>query len=267
MSIEKGTGTFEKTDLAAIHSVVQNTLLSSPKDIIIGILRDFYAEDSYYRYVADEWGFPKVVDHTDLESDAGINNDDTTRLFIGEAYRYDMIYYPSILVKGGGSRYTPISFNRNKETVRYEAIRVIDGYGNERVYTVPTHFVLAGAWTGQISVDIHARGMRARDDLARWSMLCFTDIRFEELLRAGIIVTGVSSSGPREEDDGNEKLYRETITLEVRSEWRREIPVENTIDAINICVDIGRVDTTPPQIAPNLTISTTIELVDQIQNA
>lgn len=266
MSIERGTGNLERSDLFEIHNVIQNTLLSNPKDIIIALLRNFYSEDSIYHYVSDEWGFPKVVDHTDLAQDAGIADDLTTRVYIAEAFRAGVIYYPSILVKTGSVNSVPISFNRNKETVRNTVMRVVDGYGNERIFVTPSHFIFTGAWEGQINIEVSARGIRERDDLVRLSMLFFTDIRFEEFRKAGILMKRISAGAPSEGEDGNEKLYKQTINLDIRTEWRREIPVENTVDSINICVDFGRLDTTPEQISPNITINTSVDLIDEIQN-
>jgi hypothetical protein len=261
------TGSLNRTDLHRIHNVVQNTQLSFPKEMVIALLRDEFGRDSYYHYAQDEWGYPLTPDHTDLPLGAGVEDDTTTRLFIGEAFRWDVIFYPAILVRAGGSNYTPISMNRNKETVKYDATRVFDGYGNDTFITTPTHFVLAGAWEGQLNIDILARDILARDDLISICNLIFTDVRFEELLRAGILVKRVSAGGPTEtEDRQQEKLYKQSITLEIRSEWRREIPIDSTIDAINLCVEFGRLDQTPPVVAPNLEINTSIALIDQIED-
>jgi hypothetical protein len=261
------TGDLHRTDLYGIWNVVQNTQLSYPKELVISILRDEFAKDSYYHFQKDEWGFPKTVDHTDLEQDAGYNDDASTRLFIGEAFRWDVIYYPAIIVRAGGSTYTPISFNRNKETVKYEATVISDGYGNTQTYTRPTHFVLAGAWEGSIQIDVMTRDILSRDNLVSICNLLFTDIRFEEFLRAGLFIKKISAGSPSEAEDrqGQDKLYKQSITLDVRSEWRREIPIDTVIDAINICVDFGRTDVTPPTFAPNLTINTLVSLIDQIE--
>src|SRR5690606_27391752 len=108
-------------------------------------IRDEFSKDSYYHYVKDEFGFPKTPDLTNVPLGAGFNDDVTTRIFIGEHFRHDAIFYPALLVKMGSMTSTPISINRNKETVKYDVTKVIDGYGNERLFTIPTHFVFAGA--------------------------------------------------------------------------------------------------------------------------
>lgn len=262
------TGVLERTDLYDIWNVVQNTQLYYPKELIIGILRDEFKRDSYYHFQSDQWGFPLVPDHTDLPLDAGFNNNLSTRLFIGEIGRKPAIFYPAILVRTGGSTYTPISFNRDKGTVKYEARILTDGY-SQRVISIPTHMVLVGAWEGSISVDIITRDIEARDHLTSICNLIFTDIRFEEFLRAGVLIKKVSAGAPSESKDLNDQhfLYKQSISLDIRTEWRREIPIENVIDSIRLCVEFGNLSTDPPRLAPNLEISTHITLSEQIENS
>ena len=260
------TGSLQRTDLYNIYDVVQNTQLAYPKELIISVLRDEFSRDSYYHYAADEYGFPLTPDHTDMPLGAGVYDDSTTRLFIGEAFRFDVIFYPAILVRATSSTYVPISFNRNKETIKYDATRVIDGYGNEAVFTTPTHFVLAGAWEGTLNVDIMTRDIVSRDNLTSICNLMFSDIRHDQFRKAGVLLKKVSAASFSEADDRQQdKLYKATIALDIRSEWRREIPVDSVVDAISICVEFGRLDTTPPQMAPNLQVNSTIELIDQIE--
>jgi len=261
------TGSFSRSDLNRINNVVQNTQFSFVKEIIVAILRDEFSKDSFYNYVGDSYGFPKTPDMLGLPTDAGFEDELTTRIFIGEKWRFNAILYPAILVASGSSKYTPIAFNRNKETIQYEAISLIDGYGNQTVITIPSAFTLAGAWDMTVSVDIHTRDILSRDHLTSFCNLLFSDIRHDDLLKAGILVKGVSAGSPSEGDDRQQdKLYKQSITLDIRTEWRREIPIESLIDVINVCVEFGNLEVEPPVINPNLTINATIQLIDQIEN-
>jgi len=259
------TGNKYKSDLYLLNNIVQNTQLTYPKELIIGLLRDEFSKDSYYHYVKDPWGFPLTPDHTDLPSDAGIEDDTTTRVYIGEVYRNDVVFYPALIVRNTGSTYNPISFNRNRETVKYGTTFFVDGYGNKTVMTTPTHYVFAGAWDGSFAIDVYARGIRARDDLAELTSLIMAHLRHDEMLRSGLLIKGVSlSSSTETEDRGNEKLHKQTVNLQVRSEWRVEIPVESVVDAINICVDFGNLKEEPPVFAPNISINTIVNLQESI---
>src|ERR1700722_2151597 len=154
------TNNFFKSDLFGIYNVVQASMIVYPKEIIIDTLRNYFGRDSYYHYSRDQWGFANTTDHTDLPpgadlpygpgSDPELNPNPTlpTRLFIGENYRFDSIYYPAILVKNGGSRYVPISINRNQTTVYYSEMIYEDGYGNQTLVRRPKSLVTAGAWEG-----------------------------------------------------------------------------------------------------------------------
>ena len=131
---------FSYSDLYGLHNIVQSTNLSVIKQLIISQLRDFFSQDSYYHYERDSFGFPKTVNLTDVPSDAGLHDNATTRLYIGEYYRYKGVFYPAILVKSGAVKYTPLSINRERETVIYDEVFVVDGYGNQKLFKTPKSF-------------------------------------------------------------------------------------------------------------------------------
>jgi len=262
------TGSFTRTDLYSINHVVQNTHLSYCQELVVGLLRDQFSQDSYYHFVQDEWGYCKAPDHTGLPLGAGYADDVTTRLFIGRKFHFDTIFYPALLITGGNFTSRPLSFNRNRETVRSEAIKVIDGYGNSQIFTRPSHFVFAGCWDGSINVEVHTRDVHSRDHLVETCKLLFEDILHDEFLRAGVLIKKVSGGTPSEGDDRQQdKLYKQTLTLDIYTEWRREIPVDNIVDAINICVDFVDVRQNPPtNVSPNLSVRTTVQLIDEVDS-
>jgi hypothetical protein len=263
-----GTGTTYKTDLYGIFDFVQNTLVTSTKEIIIENLRNFFAQDSYYSYRTDEWGFAKTPDHTDLPLDAGYDDDVTTRLLITENYRHDVAYYPALLVKYGSGKSRPISMSRNKGVVRWSAISYLDGYGNETLLDTPSYFVQAGAWEGSVLVDIETKSMRSRDELVDLVAISFVDTLYEDLYKSGVVIKSGSPTigSPTEEDDRNDKIFKQSITFDIYSEWRRHIPITSVVDAINICVDIGDITSEPEQLAPNISIVTSVDVIETIAN-
>jgi hypothetical protein len=261
-----GVGFLNKTDLYLIHNYVQNSGHVYVKEFIIDSLREFFSQDSYYRYVRDAWGFPLTPSASGLEPDAGINDSTTSRIFIGEYTRRDVQFYPSLLIKSGGYRYTPIAMNRNKFSVHYSPIKYFDGYGNETIINTATSINHNGAWEGSISIDILARDSRTRTELSDICMLFFTDYHMEDFQNAGILIKSSSLSGESETEDRNDKIYKSTITLDIRSEWERSIPIENIVNAINLCVEIGNTNDVNVVVAPNLTIETSIELSEALLN-
>lgn len=260
------TGSSIKSDLYKIYGIVQNTMLSYPRELIIEVLRESFSLDSYYHFVRDEWGFPKIKDHTNLSSSAGMHDDIVSRIFIGDSFKKDMKFYPAVLVKSGGSKYVPISATQNLGYVQYVDTLVLDGYGNKKIYATPSHYVLSGAWEGQITIDIFAGDISARDEITQIVSMLLTSVHFRQLVEAGVIIKPISISSPSEIDDINGKIYKTTINCDIRTEWERNIPIASTIDAINFCTDFGDLSNNTPIIAPNLSISTTVDLLSEIQN-
>ena len=261
-----GVGFLTKSDLYSLHNYVQHTGHAYVKEYIVDSLREFFSQDSYYRYVRDAWGFPLTPSQEDLANDAGINDSTTTRLFIGEFTRQHAQFFPAILVRSGGYRYVPISMSRNKFVVKFDTVKYFDGYGNETIVSTPSALVQNGAWEGQITIDIMARSNRARNELADLCMIFFTDYHFEEFQKAGIVIKPPSVSADSESDDRNDKLYKATISFDVRTEWERSIPVQSTVDAINICMEIGNTLSPVFTSAPNVTIENTLSLTDIMLN-
>ena len=251
------------TDLYEAYHMVQNTMIRYPKDLFIASLKEFFGRDSKYHYVSDEWGFNKTPDHTDLPPDAGLYDDLTTRVFVGEQNRTDVIFYPAIIVKGGSFQSKPISINRDQYRIEHKRMEFRDSFGNRRFSLVPDKFVLAGAWEGSISIEVQSRGLRERDDLIELISAYFVDLNWNNLSRAGVSVKpGLSIGSPSEVDDRNDKLFKQTVEVPIRGEWRREIPITDIIETISFCAEIGSfaADGSAGTVAPNLEINTRSDL-------
>lgn len=256
------TGNLWRTDLFFLNQYTQNSGATYTTDAVIWSLKEFFSQDHFYHYQSDAWGFNKTPDNTGLYLDAGLNDDKSTRLFIGEYYRQNVIFYPAILVRNTGYRSVPISMSRNKFFVNYEPIKYTDGYGNSKIISRPSSYQQNGAWEGTITMEIQARSSWTCTELTDLISLFFTDTYFETLQNMGIVIKNVSSGSPSEADDRNEKLFKRTISLEIRTEWTRVIPISKTIDVINFCIEFGDLNKEPFVPAPNLTIETSIQLLD-----
>lgn len=262
------TGFLNQSDLLRLFNVTQNSIIRLPKDLMIAGLREYFQKDSLYHYVKDEWGFPKVVNHTDLPIEAGLEDDLTTRVYISEAWRHDVAYFPNILVKHSSARHVPISLNRNKWLVSYNTIKYTDGYGNQSLVQTPSHFTMSGAWEGTLSIEVSSRGLRERDDLVELISIFLTDIYYDEFYKSGLSIKpyGINVGSPSESDDRNNKIFRQAVNVDIRTEWHREIPIYNIVDKINFCVDLGNIEPDEPLIAPNLTINTSLDLLTILEN-
>lgn len=237
-----------------------------PKEICVATLRNFFAADSYYRFVQDEYGFPKTPDHLDLPPDAGFRDERTTRLFIGEAYRYDIIFYPAILVRHGGARFVPFSFNNERYSVQWDLDVYKDGYGNTKTFKVPQSYIYAGGYEGTINIDVQTRSLRARDDLIELITILFEDVERGNLQNAGFFVKGVSVGSPSEGEDRNDKLFKQTVSITYRSEWRRNIPIRDVLEVLNFVIEFRDLSNPNSHPVPGLEIDYQQSLVDLLSN-
>ena len=160
----------------------------------------------------------------------------------------------------------PISINRDQGGVQYTDIVYEDGYGHQSIVHKPTALFTAGVWEGSIIIDVMTRSLRSRDDLVETVAMCFTEITFDTLHDVGVIVKPVTIGPPSETDDRNDKLFRQSLTLDIRTEWRREIPVGNIVEAIFLAVNFTNVSNPNYPVPVNLAINTEVSLTDMLLN-
>lgn len=224
------------SDLFEIENFIKQTAVSQGKNLLIDAIREHFRQDVYYRYSTDAFGFPLTPDHTDLPPD--LDELRTTRIWVGDIYRMDKRYLPSITVRQSGGSYYAVSFNQN-ETTKYRVDLVLDGYGNRSLLKVPTHKVFAGGWNQTFQVVVAAESTPDREELADIVASYLIGVARIPTQDAGLFIRNVSFGGESEEDWANEKIYLQSINVETFSEWRREVPIDGVVETINFCFDFG----------------------------
>lgn len=243
----RGSGYLVYSDIYNLDNIVQHSGIMFGRNILIDTLREVFAKDKEYRYLMDSFGFPKTPSHVDLEADAGISDNSTTRLFIGGAFRYDISYLPAITVRQTGSSYKPISFNSNMWVLEYETQRTIDGYGNVTFAEVPASYQFAGAWEQSFEVKITSKSLEDTIHIADIVMISLQGTYRLPLQQNGLFIKQVRSSGESVETYGsNDPLFTISVTLDTYSEWRRSIPISNLVERISVCMAIDIQDTDVP---------------------
>jgi len=253
-------------DINKVFGLVQSSMIVYPKEMIIATLKDFFSQDTYYHYVKDEWGFAKTPSHLDLPLGAGVHDNITSRVFIGESFRQDKSFYPAVIIKSSSSKAVPVSINRNYGKIEYQDMLFEDGYGNSKTIKYPMQFVTEGAFEGGISIEISARSIRERDDLVERVAMCFTEIYFDDLVKVGIIVKPPDIGSPSENDDRKDKLFKTVVSLNIRTQWKRVFPIKNIIDTIIFSIEFQDLVNQNSVPAANLTINTDISYTDMILN-
>ena len=246
-------------------------MIKFPKEILVHILRDFFSrDDGFYHYDKNEFGFQNTVSQKGLAPNAGISTSDhsTTRIGIYESYPLEGTIYPNIIVRFGSAKETMISFNKENGTIHHEHAIYTDPHTLKDIAVhVPKHFIRSGAWEGSLSIDISARHLGECDEITELVAMALIDIYFEDLLESGLVIKPISVSAPNDKADRNDKIHKQTINIDFRGEWERNIPIFNLIERIMVNIDFGDLTKDPPILAPDLGIQTEIVLSDMLWDA
>lgn len=219
----------------ADNDIIQNVSIVQPKNLLIDTLRKHFSRDNIYTYRADEYGFPATPDLTGLT----IDDPSTTKILISDVYRYEVKFYPAILVKSGGGNYTPISFNQNA-TIKYRKDLLESEFGGYREILTPTHRVYAGAWDMSFDISIYSESHSELEEITEITKMILQYVSWNELRANGLFIKSLSVSSENAEPYSNDFVFNHTITIATRSEWRVEIPVENIIEKIVFYFDVRR---------------------------
>lgn len=248
------------SDIFSLENIVQQTGIVHGKNLLTDALRDIFSRDRQYKYVSDVFGFPKTPSHLNLDPEAGLDDEETTRIFIGTAYRYDIKFNPSIVVRSTSTRYVPISFNQNRLNTLYRKELIIDGYGNKAVINTPFAYTLVGAWDQTFEIKVIAENEIDREAVADIVTSTLMMTRRIDLERAGLHIKSISTGAETETAYANDYLYMMSINVSARSEFKVSIPISDTIERIGICLTFGTLPDGP--IADGLTINEQITQAD-----
>lgn len=259
------------SDIWHYENIVANTGYIASKNLIIDTLRKVFRRDRYYAFKTDVFGFPKTPSEYNLDPATGLIDNDTTRIFIGSTYRYDIVFRPALIVKLASSQYVPISFNQNMLGVVYRDEVIRDGYGNYTQIYTPAYNTLVGAWDQKIEVKIVSESEADREELTDIVQTVLMGPRRLELQNEGLFIRSISTSGEQEEQYANDYLYMATVDIDCRSEWKCYIPINNIVDKIMFCFDFGYTDASGnpynfPEVQPQFNINETIDLVYDMDN-
>lgn len=253
------TGSFFSSNLFSLYNVIQNVQIIYPKELIIGTLREYFSKDTKYHYVKDEWGFPKTPDHTDLDPLSGLNDNETTRIYIGQENKFTVPFYPAVLVKSTSSTYVPISFNQEESCVQYEFITYEDGYGQKYQVSQPAYFIFAGCWDINLVIDVLTEGSQDRSTIVEAISVYLMGVARNQLTGSGLFIKSLRVDSESIENYQNDNIYKQSISLECKGEYRRHIPITDIAEIITICGEIGHMEGEEFVAAPNMTINHIID--------
>ena len=209
------------------NNIIQHVAIVQPKNLLIDALRSVFRRDNVYTFRTDDYGFPLTPDLTGQD----IDSEDTTKILINDAYRYEVKFFPSIIIKSGGGSYKPISFNQNA-TYKYRRDAVVDEYGSTTFFNTPTHRVYAGMWDLSFEVGIYSESHTELEELVDIVSIALQYKLWHELRANGLFIKALNIASESAEAYANDFVYSQNITLSTLSEWRVEIPLDNIIEKL-----------------------------------
>jgi hypothetical protein len=209
------------------NHIVQQVAIVHPKNLLIDGLRKVFREDSVFTYRDDEYGYPLTVDLTGGD----IDSEDTTKILISDLYRYEVKFFPAIVVKSGGGSYKPISFNQNM-TYKHRVDYIENDYGARRAITTPTHRVYDGRWELTFDIQLYSESYSELEELIDIVSMALQYTLWNELRENGLFIQKLNIGGESAEPYANDYIYSQNISITTLSEWRVEIPIESIVEKI-----------------------------------
>lgn len=231
-------------DFLRKFDISHNLLSENTKTILIQTLREVFTNDLVHPYKADEAGFPILPKFRFIDSDeeGGIDgvewgNDPSntiTSIVITDIYRYDTKFLPAVTVRLSSGQNKDISFNQEWGSLKWAEREVLRG-GTVRFEKYPSHFIFSGSWIQNYTITIMSEDTLTRELLSDKIALILMHLKRRELEKKGVFVQNVSMGAETEEeaDDRNEKYYNASLSIEVYTEWYREIPIYALVEKLN----------------------------------
>lgn len=203
--------------------IVETTDIEVIKDLFVNTLRESFGRHPIFTWV------PK-------EDDPQYPDFDKTQIVITDVYRYDAVFLPVITVRINSSNYHPISFNQDLFKVEY----LLDENGRPLRQSngapIPNYYEFVGGWDSTVTLEVNAESVIDREQLVAITKIIFMNIKRDELYRKGIHVIRVGHGGESETPYHNDYIYKQTVNVEVYSEWTNRIPVGELLEAIDVQV-------------------------------
>lgn len=217
------------------HNIIQNVAIVQPKNLLISALRDIFRSDSIFTYRDDRYGYPLTPDLTGLDVDSEL----TTKILISDVYRYEVKFFPAIVIKANGGTYKPLSFNQNM-TLKHREDVIENSYGSISKIKTPTHRIYAGMWDLSFDVSIYSESHSELEELTEIASMALQYSLWQDLRANGLFIKSLSIGGENAEPYANDFVYSQNITLSTFSEWRVEIPLDSIIEKLVFYFDSTR---------------------------
>lgn len=217
-------------------------------DTVVEFLRQCFQQHPNYTYIPrdDSWG-------PDYEK---------TDIVIVDQYDQEALFLPTLTIKIDSINTRWIQFMQNPFNTVLKPQMNSNGTITRDVNgkMVPSHFEYAGAYDGSITISVNANDTIEREELVNLLHVIFAESGRDTLYMRGMFIKDVQTGGHTEVEYRNDFIFQQAVTLQTYSEWRRIIPVGDTLSSIGFQMNVKeRLDS---EVAPTETTGEPLPIYD-----
>ena len=209
------------------YELIQSTQADVVIDTFIQILREIFQSHPIYTYVP--------------RSDSQGPDFALTKICIVDKYQEEALLLPIITSSFNNANTQWIQFSQSPFNTVLKPQFNPDGSikRDNRGRMVPSHYEYVGAYNGSLTLLISASDTLEREELCNLVHVFLTEELRDELMVRGVFVRNVTTGGQTEVPYRNDYIFQAPITVDFYSEWRRLVPVGDTLLSIGLDVDLA----------------------------
>lgn len=215
--------------------LTQSTHADVLVDIVVEFLRQAFARHPIYTYVPREDSFGP---------DFGL-----TQIVIVDKYTEDALFLPTVTMAIDSVQTQWIQFSQSPFLTVLKMQMNPDGSikRDDKGDAIPSHYEYVGAYNSSITLQVNAGSTLEREELVNLLHIILAESGRDTLYMRGVFVKSVNVGGQSEVEYRNDYIFQQTVTIDAYSEWRRIIPVGETLEAIGMTMNVlGEAPTSPP---------------------
>lgn len=208
-------------------------------DIFVQILRECFSRHPLYTYIARE--------------DSAGPDFERTQIVIVDRYTEEAMFLPTITTSFNSANTKWLQFSQSPfQTVLKPQMNSDGSIARDLLgKALPSHFEYTGAYDSSVSFLISASDTLEREELANLIHVLLAETLRDELYVRGIFVKNVNVGGPTEIEYREDYIYQVPVTAEIYSEWKRMIPVGETLESIGFQMNVTEgTSSAPTEPAP-----------------
>jgi len=231
------------------YELTQSTHADVLVDTIIEFLRQVFSNHPLYTYVRRE--------------DSPGPDFELTKIVIVDKYTEDALFLPTITMSIDNIQTQWLQFSQSPFDTVLKPQLNLDGSvkRDQKNNFIPSHYEYAGLYKGTLSFQISASSTIEREELANFLQVIFAESGRDTLYTRGVFVTTVNAGSQSETEYRNDFIFQQPMSVEFMSDWRRIVPVGDTLQAIgfDMTTTTGEEDTST---SPPITTYNKVEVFD-----